>query len=114
MAGHPELFPVSSVFNPGGHELINQYLRRRITEEQYCGQFSNFTHDADVYSVLPGDLIENRAHAPGSDKKDGKGGEWYFFSPAVTRTKSGRRRQQRRRWRGYNFFSEKIKPVHSR
>ncbi|XP_044385028.1 uncharacterized protein [Triticum aestivum] len=114
MAGHEELFLVGSTFSPQDHELINQFLRQKIAGAD-LGRFSSFIHEADVYSAPPGDLIENRAHAPGSDKDDGKGGVWYFFSPVRRhQTKggcSGRRQRVVDDDEGYNWHSEKSEPV---
>ena len=114
MAGHDELFPVGSTFSPQDHELINQFLRQKIAGADR-GRFSSFIHEDDVYSAPPGDLIENRAHAPGSDKDDGKGGVWYFFSPVRRHKTKGGRSGRRQRVgdddEGYNWHSENSKPV---
>ncbi|KAE8783629.1 NAC domain-containing protein 55 [Hordeum vulgare] len=108
MAGHPELFPVGSIFDPDGQELIDHYLRRRIAGKD-CGHFSSFIHDADVYFAPPGDLVENRSYAPGSDKHGGKGGQWYFSPASRQQSKGGRsgRRQRVVDDEGYNWHSEK-------
>ena len=83
-------------FHPPDHVLIDDFLRPKLAGLPIHGRFH--IHDADAYSVSPDDLLENREQAPGTDKHDGKRGDWYFFSPArchqtSTKTKGGRRQR---------------------
>ncbi|CAM0878072.1 unnamed protein product [Alopecurus aequalis] len=67
-----------------------------------------FTFSADDH-VLINDFLRLK-HAPGTDKHNGKGGHWYFFTPArrrETKTKNGGcGRRQRAVGEGYTWHTE--------
>ena len=84
-------------FSPADHELITLFLRPKVAGLPFDGRFN--IHQADAYSAAPADLVKNRAHAPGTDKHDGNGGIWYFFTTArhyqtKNRGSGGGRRQR--------------------
>ncbi|KAI4986671.1 hypothetical protein ZWY2020_019301 [Hordeum vulgare] len=105
--------PAGYIFNPAGDLLITKYLRPRI-DSGADGIFTDdMIHEADVCSAAPGDLVEMYPHARGTDRSNGKGGEWYFFTPAhYHKTKDGRSNGKRQRavaaaGEGYYWHSEK-------
>jgi len=74
--------PAGYAFDPAEHELITKFLRPRVAAGPDAFFASRLIHEFDAYSAAPGDLVEMYQHAQGTDKGDGKGGVWYFFTPA--------------------------------
>ncbi|CAM0878080.1 unnamed protein product [Alopecurus aequalis] len=95
-------------FDVADHVLIDDFLRRKVAGLPMDARSK--IHDVDAYSLWPDDLVHNREHAPGTDKHDGKGGDWYFFTPA--RQHGGGGRRQRAVGGGYTWHAEGgAKPV---
>ncbi|XP_048574271.1 uncharacterized protein LOC125554973 [Triticum urartu] len=105
--------PAGYAFEPAEHELITKFLRPRIAAGPDAFFASRLIHEFDAYSAAPGDLVEMYQHAQGTDKGDGKGGVWYFFTHARRhQTKGGRGGGRRQRavadaGEGYCWHSEK-------
>ncbi|CAM0955050.1 unnamed protein product [Alopecurus aequalis] len=89
-------------FSAADHVLINDFLRRKLAGLPIDGRCK--IHEVDAYSLSPDDLVDNREHAPGTDKHNGKGGDWYFFTPARRHAGGGRR--QRTVGGGYTWHTE--------
>jgi hypothetical protein len=80
--------PPGFVFAPPDHALIKDVLRRKVAGLPINSRYN--IHNFDAYSVPPDELVLKHEHAPGTDKNDGKGGYWYFFTPVRRhKTKNG-------------------------
>jgi hypothetical protein len=104
--------PPGFVFAPPDHALIKDVLRRKVAGLPINSRYN--IHNFDAYSVPPDELVAKHEHAPGTDKNDGKGGYWYFFTPVRRhKTKNGVvGRRKRGDGDGYTWHSEnREKPV---